>query len=59
MELDMTNSHKEWKTALGSFKKGLNGGAVIYYSPYGRTDYIKFESFAELTKWEQEQNNGR
>ena len=55
----MTNSHKEWKTALGSFKKGLNGRAVIYYSPYGRTDYIKFESFAELTKWEQEQNNGR
>jgi len=58
MEIDMTNSHKEWKTALGTFKKG-NGGVVIFFSPFGRTDYIKFESFAELTKWEQEQNNGR
>tara|TARA_R110002020_G_scaffold140625_1_gene312272 strand:+ start:161 stop:331 length:171 start_codon:yes stop_codon:yes gene_type:complete len=53
MEIDMTNSHKEWKTALGSLRGG-NGGVVIYFSPFGRTDYIKFESFEELTKWEQE-----
>ena len=52
----MTNSHKEWKAALGTFKKG-NGGVVIFFSPFGRTDYIKFESFEKLTKWEQEQNN--
>ena len=48
----MVNSHKEWKTALGTLKGG-NGGMVIYYSPYGRTDYIKFESWEKLREWEQ------
>ena len=53
----MVNNHHEWGKALGKITG--NGSVVIYFSPFGRADYIKFQSFEELAKWEKDQNNGR